>query len=728
MESLSRIVLARPRTVIAGLVVLMVAAAVAVLHLIPRVSESNDYPGLAAYEANHRIDRAVGTGGYERPLVPVVVLPAGTTVDSPGVRRRLTTGFERAAESAHGRVVGLPTEGTVTSADETPFTGDSGRTVYALVYPPRTPVGGLPGSAIGEGPRVAEQMTEAIRQAAPPGSRVTVTGLDALATGTDAGGLNVPVKLGATVALALLVLLWLFRSWLAVTPLLMALVAVPLSFLGLALLSPVMTVHETTLIMLPLFGVGIAVDCALILVSRWREETARGGEPAEAVHRAMATSGRAVLSSSAAVALGLVTMTVLPIPLLRSLGVGGMLVTASSAAVTLVLLPLVLLRYGSSRFARAGRTEAGLAMERRENAAWTRLAAAVVRRRRLVALVSLAGLLALCAVATQINLNVPHTDRMADSGPGRQGLRALQQDAVPAGVLTSFDVFVPDAQQPAAVAGRIGDLPGAHGVVAGTGPAWQGAGGSVLTVMPVDEGGTPEGRATVDAVLSAVPDGVLVGGNVTQQMEYLTATYAAFPWMLALVALVTFVVLARAFRSVLLPLKAIALNLISLGAVLGAMVVLWQWGWGTHALFGIRPDGSVGTFVPVTIFAFLYGLSMDYEVFILSRVREEYDRTGSTAAAVVQGVGHTGRLVTAAALILFFSFASMAMGGELDVSVFASGLAFGILIDATVVRGLLVPATVAMMGRWNWWLPVPLARVLRVPAAPLPAADSAPRG
>ncbi|PID95901.1 MAG: hypothetical protein CSA84_07670 [Actinomycetales bacterium] len=146
-------------------------------------------------------------------------------------------------------------------------------------------------------------------------------------------------------------------------------------------------------------------------------------------------------------------------------------------------------------------------------------------------------------------------------------------------------------------------------------------------------------------------------------------------------------------------------------------MLLWQWGWGTEAVFGIRPDGSVGTFVPVTVFAFLYGLSMDYEVFILSRVREEFDRTGSTPRAVINGVARTGRLVTAAALILFFAFASMSMGGELDVAVFASGLALGILLDATVIRALLVPATVAMIGRWNWWLPAWLARSLRVEPA-----------
>ncbi|HLU73249.1 MAG TPA: MMPL family transporter, partial [Nonomuraea sp.] len=256
-------------------------------------------------------------------------------------------------------------------------------------------------------------------------------------------------------------------------------------------------------------------------------------------------------------------------------------------------------------------------------------------------------------------------------------------------------------------------------------------GTAVVSVLPVAENGTAAGEATVTRIREAAPGdpdtasarpvstcspathsgspcrgiGVRVGGNAAQSMDFRAHAYGAFPWMLALIALVTFVMLARAFRSLLLPLKAIALNLLSLGAVLGAMVLLWQWGWGTRELLGIQPTGSIGEFVPLTIFAFLYGLSMDYEVFILARMREEYDRTGDTRHAVVAGVGRTGRLVTSAALVLFVSFAALAMTPELDVKVFASGLALGILLDATLIRGVLVPAVVAMMGRWNWWLP-----------------------
>src|SRR5262249_7468440 len=174
--------------------------------------------------------------------------------------------------------------------------------------------------------------------------------------------------------------------------------------------------------------------------------------------------------------------------------------------------------------------------------------------------------------------------------------------------------------------------------------------------------------------------------------------------------------LAGAFRSLLLPAKAVLLNLLSLAATFGAITWFWQQGHGSQALFGIPATGAVTFWLPLMIFAFLFGLSMDYEVFILSRMREEYARTGSTHGAVVTGLGRTGRLVTSAALILFLAFTSLASAPNTDIKVFATALGAGILLDATIVRALLVPAAVALFGRWNWWLPRPLAKIL--PAQP----------
>ena len=204
--------------------------------------------------------------------------------------------------------------------------------------------------------------------------------------------------------------------------------------------------------------------------------------------------------------------------------------------------------------------------------------------------------------------------------------------------------------------------------------------------------------------------------------DFIDAVYGNFPLMIALIAVITFILLARAFRSLLLPAKAVILNVLSVAAAWGVLALVWQEGLGSNAIWGIDGTGSVPAWMPLMIFAFLFGLSMDYEVFILARMREEYDATGSTQTAVVRGIGRTGRLVTSAALILFLAFVSMASGPGTDTKMMATGLAAGILFDATVIRALLVPGLVSLFGKWNWWLPERPARWLRVqPSLPVAA-------
>jgi RND superfamily putative drug exporter len=213
---------------------------------------------------------------------------------------------------------------------------------------------------------------------------------------------------------------------------------------------------------------------------------------------------------------------------------------------------------------------------------------------------------------------------------------------------------------------------------------------------------------------AAGPD-VRVGGQPASTADFIDAVYGSFPLMIALIAITTFILLARAFRSLLLPAKAILLNIMSVAAGWGALVLIWQKGYGSELIWDIEATSSIPSWIPVIVFAFLYGLSMDYEVFILSRMREEYDRTGNTETAVIRGIGRTGRLVTSAALILFLAFTAMASGPGTELKMVATALAVGILLDATVIRGLVVPAVIALMGRWNWWLPTWPARLLRVP-------------
>ena len=227
-----------------------------------------------------------------------------------------------------------------------------------------------------------------------------------------------------------------------------------------------------------------------------------------------------------------------------------------------------------------------------------------------------------------------------------------------------------------------------------------------------------------EAAHAADPD-VRVGGQPASTADFIDAVYGSFPLMIALIAITTFLLLARAFRSLLLPAKAVLLNVVSIAAAWGALALIWQRGYGSELVWDIEATGSIPAWIPVIVFAFLFGLSMDYEVFILSRMREEYDRTGSTEQAVIRGIGRTGRLVTSAALILFLAFVAMASGPGAELKMAATALAIGILLDATIIRALVVPALVTLLGRWNWWLPARPARLLRVePSIPHRAARS----
>ncbi|GAA3445804.1 MMPL family transporter [Planomonospora venezuelensis] len=724
MERLSASVLRHKRLVMLLAVLAFLVGLGATPFAVQRLSEEYAHPGMPAFDANREIVRIYGNGGYQRPFVPVVVLPDGMRVED----RKEEIGRAFAAVSAK-----LPQARVVSYADtgDARLVGADGRTTFGLVFPGTYSDGSPPGGGLGETPDESPVITAAMSSVLPQGSTVRVTGLDTLAPSVDVGGVNVPSKIAIGVAAAVVVLLLVFRSALALVPILISVLAIFVSFVVILLLTFVTTVHDVALTTMPLLGLGIAVDYSLLLVARWREEQGRGHRGDEAVHRAMRGAGRAVLFSGTAVAIGLVTMVVLPVPFLRSLGLAGMVIAAASVAVTLTVLPVLLALAGQRlerRRGAAGTPTTPFQREAKAGRAWSAWARGVVRLRWPAALLTGGLLVALTVTALGVDLGLPESGHLRTSGPGHEGLTALHEAGVPAGSITPFDTLV--TGDPAEAVERIKGVEGVSTVLAPDNASWRRDGTAVVTVLPVAETGGDAGQETITRVREAAGAGVRVGGNAAQSMDFQAHTYGAFPWMLALIALATFVMLARAFRSLLLPVKAIALNLLSLGAVIGAMVLLWQFGWGTRELLDIQPTGSIGEFVPLTIFAFLYGLSMDYEVFILARMREEYDSSGDTEHAVIEGVGRTGRLVTSAALILFISFAALAMTPELDVKVFASGLALGILLDATLVRGVLVPAVVAMMGRWNWWLPAWAARPLRVEPSPLrtePPRGRAPR-
>jgi RND superfamily putative drug exporter len=334
----------------------------------------------------------------------------------------------------------------------------------------------------------------------------------------------------------------------------------------------------------------------------------------------------------------------------------------------------------------------------------------------------MALIVALALAATDLRLGTADADTIAKSGDAKQGLTALERSGIGEGALLPHEILVERGTDPGRVAAALRPIDGINGAVAPAGGSWRADGTAVVEAIPTHDSSTDVGSAALEQVRdrahAAGPD-VRVGGQPAANDDFVNAVYGSFPLMIALIAVITFLLLARAFRSLLLPLKAILLNVLSIAAAWGVLVLVWQQGHGSEALWGIQATGSIPSWMPLMVFAFLFGLSMDYEVFILARMREEYDRSGSTKVAVVQGLGRTGRLVTSAALILFLAFVSMSSGPGTDLKMFATGLGAGILLDATVIRALIVPAVIALMDRWNWWLPRWPARLLRVPPSPL---------
>jgi len=284
------------------------------------------------------------------------------------------------------------------------------------------------------------------------------------------------------------------------------------------------------------------------------------------------------------------------------------------------------------------------------------------------------------------------------------------------GDIGPFEVLV-QGGDPVAVAQRLARVSDIRGAIAPADPAWRRGSSALVDVFPNADASSAAGRDDVSRIRDSVGSGstqVRVGGPGPLVADFVSAVYGSFPLMILLIAIISFLLLAHAFRSLLLPLKAVLLNIVSVAAAWGVLVFVWQYGFGSQAIWGIQSTGAITFWIPLMVFAFLFGLSMDYEVFILSRVREEYDALGSTDNAVVTGIGRTGRLVTSAALILFCAFLALTSGPGTDIKVMGTGLGAGILLDATVVRMLLVPALVSLFGRWNWWLPSLPARLLRV--------------
>ena len=709
MVWLARLVLRRKALVGVFWLIVMAAGGITAGQTVDRLTVDFSLPGQQGFETEKQLLQIYGNGPDEGTSIVAVTVPVGTTVaaekaEVDGVFLAIQRDFPQYRVAWQGN----------TGSDR--FVTDDGRTAYGVVVDQR-----FTGFTFVPAFRQALDLLAAQEQST--GFDVRTTGYFELSEGNaaDSEGGEPPSVLSETLLGAfgaLIVLLFVFASFMALVPLVIAAVSIMSTFLCVLAVSYLTDVNFVVQFLIALVGLGVAIDYSLLVVTRWREEREHGRANEEAVVEAMRTAGHAVVSSAGTVAISLLALVVVPVPFLRSMGIGGMLIPIVSSLVVLTLLPAILASIGP-------RVDwPRLRHENSASKAWSGWARGVNQHRWLAAGVGLVLLGLLVAPVFDIRVGQARTESLATQGPAVEVLADLRDGGVPAGIVTPLEVLVRGADATGSAEQVVEAVSRVDGVAFATlpeDPTWRKDGTAVVEVVPEQELVDIQAAAVVERIRDSVRDieGVVgVAGPGATVLDYTEAVFKRFPLVILLISIATYLLLVRAFRSLLLPLKAVLLNIVSVAATFGFVVLFWQQGKGSELLFDISATGAVTFWLPVLIFAFLFGLSMDYEVFILARMREEYDKGGSTRTAVIEGLGRTGRLVTSAALILFLAFIALASAPGTDIKVLATALGVGILIDATIVRALLVPALVSLLGEWNWWLPAWLAKPLRVEPSP----------
>ncbi|HLY94434.1 MAG TPA: MMPL family transporter [Gaiellaceae bacterium] len=583
----------------------------------------------------------------------------------------------------------------------------------------------------------AKRYTAPLRSALHRGPRAYVTGQPAIQHDLEPV-LRSDLRRGEAIAvpIALAVLLAVLGLSLAVV--------IPFAFAACTITGTLAVVyglaHEFTMVsyvsnLVELVGLGLAIDYSLLVVYRFREELDRNERVDDAIVRTMETAGRAVAFSGATVAVGLGLLLLVPVPFIRSLGAGGFLVPLASIAAAATLQPALLSllgRRGARRapVARMLRDRLGIRLPVLpgtvdvERGAWARLARAIMRRPRLCLAAGVAALI-VAAVPAAFPRVTPGSLSALPSGPESVAGSRLLADRAGSGALTPTQVVVDSGHASGARAAdvhaairRFADAvfhdPETLVVALGSHAPYVDPSGRYARVYIFErhEYGSGASQSLVHRLRNTLipgarfPAGVHVyaGGAPPQGVDYLARSYGPLPWIVLGALSLTYLILLRAFRSLLLPLKAVVLNALTVAAVYGLLVVLFRWGVGAD-LFGLYRVPRIEGWIPIFLFAMLFGLSMDYEVFLVSRMRETWDEVHDNARAVAHGLERTGRVVTAAAVIMVAAFSGFVAGRIAGLQEFGAGLALAILIDATLVRAVLVPALMAVVGRWNWWLP-----------------------
>ncbi len=674
LDHLSHQILRTPRLVIAAWVLVFAVGAVAAGGLFSSLDADLDgAPSFESERVNARLD-ALDPGGGE-----VVAVVDGAQVDPAVVsqlqqRDGVEAVFTLPSDDGRATAVIVELEGGRGDGEHEELLGDVADELRAIDAP-EVLVGGeeLLDEEIGE---LAERDAQRAEMISVP---IALVVMAVVFGGILAAGLPLAIALSGVTA-----------TTLALT--------------GAAAMTDISLYAVNVTIML---GLGLGIDYGLLLVSRFREESGRGHDVATAVHRTVATAGRTVMFSGSTVAVALAGLLVFEDPTIRSLGIAGIGVVLATMAAALTLLPALLGRVGHRLRPRAS---ASVSDGVSDHGWFARLAGLIQRRAVPVTLIVGIGLALLAVPFLGARFDAPDVKALPRSSETRQVAEAIDErfsavTAEPVMVIADVDPDDPAVAPWLDDVSRLDDVSSAE-VAAISQPG--------STVVEVRADGPTNGR-TAQAVVGEIRHldasfPVLVGGDPAEIVDFRASIGDRLPLALAIVVVATFGLLFLMTGSLVVPIKAIVMNVLSLGATFGALVWVFQDG-HLSGLMGFDPPGSLDLVMPVIVFLFAFGLSMDYEVFLLARIREAWLETGDNDGAVAVGLQRSGRIITSAALLIVIVFAGFAAGEIVPMKQLGLGLAIAVVVDATVVRSLLVPATMKLMGRWNWWAPAPLARL-----------------
>ena len=654
---------------------------------------------------------------FGRADADVVVLyrSAAMTVGDPGYRQAVTAALSRVPRADVARVTTCWSSGSpsLVSADR--------HATYAVLQ------------LTGGDDAARHQTYDAIKTELTPAT-LAASGLTAQVGGDVPMEVAINSEVTADIAKAevfsmpvLLILLMVIFGSLAAASLPVAIggVAILGSFTVLRLLTMATTVSVYSVNITTILGLGLGIDYGLFMVTRFREELHRQPTVERAVARTVATAGRTVAVSGVTVAVALTSLMLFPEDFLRSMGYGGVATVTVDMLAALTVLPALLAVLGHRVNALRIRRSVRRAPRDETSGAWYRLAHSVMRRPAVYATVIVIGLLALGAPFLRISWGGTDARTLPAASTVRQVSQTLDRD-FPVNSTAPIEALVTLPRTGAAAAldaylHRIDAIPGVTGAQV-TGVKVAGVSGGDVppggNIARIDIGYAPPtvssaARHIVTQIRDTPPPpgaAVLVGGTTAGLVDELASLGATLPWMALLVGVSTFVLLFLAFGSVVLPVKAIVMNVLSLSATFGVIVWIFQWG-HLSGLLRFTPTGSIDPTMPILMLAVIFGLSMDYEVFLLSRIRERYDQTGDNTASVASGLQRTGGLITSLALLLIIVVGAFSASGITFIKLMGVGMIVALLVDATVVRVLLVPATMRLLGRANWWAPRPLRRL-----------------